>query len=215
VQIPHGPYPAPVPETHPPAEQLKSDWEIPAGAFLLLSFGHIRDGKNLQLLLEALQQHPSAYLLVAGRQQSSGQRTIRDYQAMAAQLGVAERCRWVEAYIPEEEIWKYFTACDAVALTYSSDFRSASGVLNVNAQFRKPVLASCGPGPLKTAVESYQLGPWVEPDSSEAIEQGLEQLLKNANWAQAKWDAYLKDHSWEENAKRVIEAFESYKITDI
>ena len=99
---------------------------------------------------------------------------------------------------------------DAVALTYSSDFRSASGVLNVNAQFKKPVLVSCGPSPLKKVVQKYHLGPWVEPDSSTEIERGLEQLVSRPRWPGAEWEAYIKDHSWEENARRVVEAMEHF-----
>ncbi|MEM0966360.1 MAG: glycosyltransferase [Verrucomicrobiota bacterium] len=208
VEIPCGPFPVPTGTT--PRARLRADFNIPDGAFALLSFGHIRDAKNLDLILHALGKHSMVHLIVAGREQSGGQKPVEEYQQLATKLGVADRCHWFNEYIPEEDVWKYFTASDSVALTYSSDFRSASGVLNVNVQFRKPILASCGPSPLKTAVEKYNLGPWVEPDSSEEIERGLERILSTPNCPDARWEEYLNDNSWEENARRVVEAMRSF-----
>ncbi|MEI8285055.1 MAG: glycosyltransferase [bacterium] len=202
VVIPHGPYLVPVGTASP--TELRRKFDIPESAYLLLSFGHIRDGKNLNLLIEAMAAYPDVWLLVAGREQSASQRTVAWYQKLAEDLGVADRCRWANGFVPECDVWEFFTVADAVALTYSRDFRSASGVLNVNAQFRKTVLASSGPGPLKTAVEQYQLGEWVAPDSAESLKQGLARML--ANRPDARWGEYLVDHSWEENAKRVLGA---------
>ncbi|MGA0094785.1 MAG: glycosyltransferase, partial [Chthoniobacterales bacterium] len=121
---------------------------IPDDAQVLLSFGHIRDGKNLDQIIAALPLLPDAHLLVAGREQSGGQKPAAFYRELAATLGVADRCHWCTDYIPNTEVWKYFRASDVLMLTYSKDFRSASGVLNVNAQFGLPVMASAGGGPL-------------------------------------------------------------------
>ena len=139
--------------------------------------------------------------LTQGHFDLSGANTVIGIE-LAKDLGVADRCRWKTGFIPECDVWEFFTVADAVALTYSRDFRSASGVLNVNAQFRKPVLASSGPGPLKTAVGQYQLGEWVSPDSAEALKQGVARLM--AIRPDARWSEYLANHSWEENAKRVL-----------
>jgi len=200
VVIPHGPYL--VPAGTASSAELRRKFDILESAYLLLSFGHIRNGKNLNLLIEAMAAYPDVWLLVAGREQSAGQRPVAWYQKLAKDLGVADRCRWKTGFIPECDVWEFFTVADAVALTYSRDFRSASGVLNVNAQFRKPVLASSGPGPLKTAVGQYQLGEWVSPDSAEALKQGVARLM--AIRPDARWSEYLANHSWEENAKRVL-----------
>lgn len=208
VEIPHGPYSVSCGAKI--QSELKTGLQIPEDAFALLAFGHIRDGKNLELLLQAMKKYSKVYLIIAGKEQSSGQRPVTEYKQIARDLEVADRCRWHTGYIPEDKIWEHFTACDAVALTYSSDFRSASGVLNVNAQFKKPVLVSCGPSPLKKVVQKYHLGPWVEPDSSTEIERGLEQLVSRPRWPGAEWEAYIKDHSWEENARRVVEAMEHF-----
>lgn len=77
-----------------------------------------------------------------------------------------------------------------------------SGVLNVNAQFRLPVLASAGSGPLLNAIRAYDLGPLINESTPASIAHALnlnQQLV-------ARWDDYLKDHSWEQNAERVVSA---------
>lgn len=208
VSIPHGPYELPVPQKPQSKHALRNALSIPSDCFLLLSFGHLRDTKNLDLLLRALTHHPDTHILVAGQVLTQGQKTMKDYQGLASQLGISHRCHWVDGYVPEDAAWKYFAMSDAVALTYSSSFRSASGVLNMNAQFRKPVLASCGESPLKDAVETYGLGPWVRPDSEAAISDGLKKLRATPEWTAARWEDYLEQNSWSENARRVMKAFE-------
>jgi glycosyltransferase involved in cell wall biosynthesis len=205
VVIPHGPFP--VEHGTSGSGMLRNRFGIPMNAFVVLSFGHIRDGKNLDLLLEAIADLPEVWLLVAGREQSSGQRPVAYYQSLAKKLEVGDRCRWVNAYIPDDEIRSYFEAADVVAVTYSSDFRSASGVLNLNAQFEKPVLASSGPGPLKRTIEAYGLGQWVAPDSVDALKQGLVKLMHAGPVNHENWIRYASENSWEQNARTVWEAF--------
>jgi glycosyltransferase involved in cell wall biosynthesis len=206
---------------------------------VFLAFGQIRDGKNLDLFLRAMTRLPeNVKLLVAGKGDSESSRPAAYYQKLAQELGVAERCRWDIRRIPDEEVGDIFAACDVVLLTYSANFRSASGVLNAAVSARKPVLASCGGGPLKTVVEKYHLGVFVEPDDFEEIVRGASKFVPNSatvempakdsgfsklvpNYATDEpatrhsllatpppaWDRYECENSWEENARKVLEAF--------
>jgi glycosyltransferase involved in cell wall biosynthesis len=72
VQIPHGPYT--VPDGCSERDDLRRQLGLPTEAKVLLSFGHIRDGKNLDQIISALPLLPEVHLLVAGREQSQGQR---------------------------------------------------------------------------------------------------------------------------------------------
>ena len=200
VQVPHGPYPVPLGDTS--KAELRRQLGIPETAHVLLSFGHIRDGKNLDQIVAALRSLPSAHLLVAGREQSAGQKPASYYQDLASKLGVAERCYWHTSYIPNEEVWKFFRASDLLLLTYSQDFRSASGVLNVNAQFGLPVLASAGAGPLLDAVEEYQLGLILRNPDSASIVQAVPEALR----VKCEWQRFAEENSWRINAERVVEA---------
>jgi glycosyltransferase involved in cell wall biosynthesis len=148
---------------------------------VFLAFGQIRDGKNLDLFLRAMTRLPeNVKLLVAGKGDSGSSRPAEYYQKLAQELGVGERCRWDIRRIPEDEAGDIFAACDVVLVTYSAKFRSASGVLNAAVSARKPVLASCGGGPLKTVVEKYHLGVFVEPDNAEEVLRGASKLVPNS-----------------------------------
>ena len=183
---------------------------------VFLAFGQIRDGKNLDLFLRVMTRLPeNVKLLVAGKGDSGSSRPPEFYQKLAEELGVAERCRWDIRRIPDEEVGDIFAACDVVLVTYSAKFRSASGVLNAAVSARKPVLASSGPGPLKTVVEKYHLGVFVKPDDAEEILRGATKLVKISATGKCEfglkpaWEKYELENSWEENSRKVCKAFES------
>lgn len=124
---------------------------------------------------------------------------------MAQELRVADRCVWDIRYIPDEETGDLFAAADFVLMTYSGKFRSASGVLNTAVTCRKPVLASSGDGPLKSAVMEYGLGIFVPPDDDTVILDGANLLLSQP--LDPEWERYERENSWEENAIRVMAAW--------
>ena len=134
--IPHGPFPFPDPTKS--RDQWRRKNSIPDNSLVLLSFGHIRDGKNLDLAIQALADFPSAWLVVAGKEQSSAQKPIAYYQELARTTGVQERCCWIHGHVPQNEIGNLFVGSDLVLLTYSKNFHSASGVLNTAVRYRKP-----------------------------------------------------------------------------
>jgi glycosyltransferase involved in cell wall biosynthesis len=175
---------------------------IPEQAKVILAFGHIRDGKNLDQIIYALRKLQDVHLLVSGREQSGGERPVSFYQQLARELGVAERCHWHGGYVSEDEVWKYFRASDVLALIYSTNFRSASGVLNVNAQFRLPVIVSGGDGPLLKTTRKYGLGVVIDKPEAGLIASAFAQ----ANSLTSDWDRFASENSWETNAKLVAEA---------
>lgn len=203
VVVPHGPYPVPDGDTS--RTELRQALGVPKEARVLLSFGHIRDGKCLDAVLQAMGACPETHLIVAGREQSAGQRPASYYQALAKELGVADRCHWFVGYIPNDEVWRYFRAADWLLLLYSRDFHSMSGVLNVNVQFRLPVIASAGGGPLLRSVADYRLGQVLD----EATPENLTKALAASPMEAPRWEDYLRDHSWETNAQRVVNALRS------
>lgn len=201
--IPHGVYEFPVPKKQTPKNEIRRQLGLPESAPVALSFGHIRDGKNLDVAIEAMKELPDFFLLVAGQEQSSAQKPVSFYQDVASSHGVQNRCIWVNDFIPEKDVWKYFAATDFLLLLYSKDFRSASGVLNTAIQFEKPVVASGGDGPLKSLVSKYQLGEWINqvtPSSTAEIIRRAVDRQPECNWIQ-----YRADNSWQRNAHIVYE----------
>jgi hypothetical protein len=99
---------------------------------------------------------------------------------------------------------KYFSGTDFVLLSYASSFHSQSGVLNIAARARKPVLASASPSPLIESVRKFQLGVAVAPDSLTAVIDGLRQLLLTP--PQPRWQDYEATAAWDDNARGVLAA---------
>jgi glycosyltransferase involved in cell wall biosynthesis len=200
--IPHGPFRYPQP--HAPAQHLRTTLGVPAGATLLLSFGHIRDNKNLQLVLQAMVRLPRIWLLVAGPEATAGQKPSAHYRQLAEQLGVADRCLWTVGYQNPEQVADHFTIADAVLLTYAASFHSASGVMHLAAHYRKPVIASAGSSALLDTVQRFGLGVLVAPDDPQDLQLGIAQLLRQP--LAPDWQSYEQANSWECNAQLVAQA---------
>jgi glycosyltransferase involved in cell wall biosynthesis len=203
--IPIGPFSFPEPSKK--RQELRSELQIPQDAPLFLSFGHLRNNKNLHLIIEALKEVKNAWLLVAGTEAPPNQTLSSDYQNLAAAAGVADRCRWRISFLQPSDVSNYFNASDYVLLTYAKSFRSASGVLSVAAWFQKPIIASAGESSLLSLVRNYQLGCTVEADSAAAIVEGMNSQMHRHS--PVRWDDYLHDNGWQTNANKVIEAMAS------
>jgi glycosyltransferase involved in cell wall biosynthesis len=199
--IPCGPFHFPEPTQS--RAQARKKLSIPDDAFVLLSFGHIRDGKNLDLMIQAMVDLPPVYLIVSGKEQSSGQKPMSYYQNLAQTFGVNERCRWIHGHVPENEVGNLFVASDFILLIYSKAFRSASGVLNTAVTYRKPCVASCGGGNLRSVVEYYGMGWFVEPDNLTELKSGILKAMHEE--ISPRWDAYKSENSWQRNAQLVKE----------
>lgn len=197
--VPHGIY------RYPPAqrsrEALRAELGIPGGARLITSFGYIRDNKNLDLVLRAIADMPELYLLVAGSEQAGGNRPMSFYQDMAVELGCADRCRWLNRFVSTQETADFMSASDLSLLVYARSFVSSSGAFGVTANYQLPSLVSNGSHTAEVMVKQYQLGIWVEPDSVDAIREGLRQWLGGE--LTPDWDGYARDNSWARNAELV------------
>jgi glycosyltransferase involved in cell wall biosynthesis len=202
-RIPHGPFVYPPPRLN--RIEARKRYGFGSDNIVFLSFGQIRDGKNLDCFIEAMADLPDRVkLLVAGSGGARSQKPPEHYVELARKSGVGDRCKWDQRYIPDEAVAEIFSAADAVLMTYSQKFVSASGVLNTAVQFGKPVLVSAGEGPLKQAVIDYDIGEWMEGADKVSIVDGVNRMLRAME--AYSFDNYIRDHSWEVNARTVIEA---------
>lgn len=195
--VPHGLFDRHAPDRSP--AELRAELGIAPDAFLLLSFGHIADRKNQHLLVEAVTRLPQVALVIAGPQMAQRNRPPQFYRDRAERLGCADRVRVLDRFIPDAEAAALFNAAQAVALTYDGAFASQSGVLQMAAQWEKPVLASSGAGPLRATVARHGIGVCVEPDSVDAIEAGLGTLVAAPDAFVGGFAALREEASWSAN----------------
>jgi glycosyltransferase involved in cell wall biosynthesis len=181
---------------------------------VFLAFGFIRDNKNLDLVIRALVENPSAVLVVMGRAQSKKDKPLEFYRNLAAELGVQDRVKFFDGFVPDEKLASYFAAADVVVLTYDASFHSQSGVLNVAARARRPVLASAGESPLKDCVEQFRLGVFVEPDNLRALQEGMKMVMSD-EWrvigGGPDWEGYEAFASWDVNVAKILEGVEEIR----
>jgi len=204
VQVPHGLYE--ISGSAPQPETVRREWGVRAGQKVFLAFGFVRDGKNLDLVIRALAQVPEAFLVVAGSVASAKDKPFSFYRELAAKLGVADRCRFFEGFVADADLGKYFAGTDFVLLTYAASFHSQSGVLNLAARARKPVLASASPSAMIQSVKTFDLGVAIAPDSLETVVEGMRSLLVAP--PQPRWQDYEAAATWDANARGILQALE-------
>lgn len=202
VPVPHGLYE--IGRQTEDSGEIRRRWGVKPGQKVFLSFGFVRDGKNLDLAIRALAKVPEAFLVIAGSVASAKDRPFSFYRDLAAELGVADQCRFFEGFVSDAELGRYFSGTDFVLLTYAASFHSQSGVLNLAAHARKPVLASSAPGPLIESVKKYNLGVTVEPDSEAAVLDGMKAMLSQP--PVPRWQEYEDTASWTVNVREILKA---------
>jgi D-inositol-3-phosphate glycosyltransferase len=106
----------------------------------LLFFGFIRQYKGLDLLLKAFAksglQNKKTKLIIAGEYYEDA----KPYQELIQSLGLSEHVIQHNEFIPNQDVYKYFCACDMVVQTYHS--ATQSGVTQIAYHFNKPMLVT-------------------------------------------------------------------------
>jgi hypothetical protein len=74
---------------------------------------------------------------------------------------------------------------------------------------RRRVLASSGTSPMEDLVHHFGLGVYVEPDSSDAVADGMVTLL-HGKLPEPDWEGYEAHATWETNVTRLLEATSDY-----
>ena len=130
----------------------------------VLFFGFIRDYKGLDLLLDAFGdirlQDKNVKLIVAGEFYGDP----KPYMDRIQQLDISSHVILHTDFIPDNEVNRYFRACDIVAQPYKS--ATQSGVTQIAFHFEKPMLVT-NVGGLPEIVPDGQCGFVVEPDAQQ------------------------------------------------
>ena len=134
-----------------------------------LFFGLVRPYKGLDVLLHAVARARSKVplvLLVAGEFYEDKE----PYERLRAQLGLEEAVRFVDRYVPNEEVELYFRAADVVVLPYKS--ATQSGIVQIALAFERPAIVT-RVGGLPEAVRPGETGEVVPAENPEALGEAL------------------------------------------
>lgn len=170
---------------------------------VVLFFGLVRAYKGLDVLLRAMaraRERVPVTLVVAGEFYQDRQ----PYDALVVELGLEEAVRFVDRYVPNEEVEAYFRAADVVVLPYVS--ATQSGIAQIALAFERPVIVT-RVGGLPEAVREGATGFVVPPADPEALAAALVDFF--ASGAGARMAPELRGEaarfSWEAMAGAVHE----------
>ncbi|WP_306643887.1 glycosyltransferase [Sanyastnella coralliicola] len=165
----------------------------------LLFFGLIRPYKGLDVLLKAFNKLPSEYqLLVAGEAYEDQDK----YEAMIDQAA-KNRVVFSNGFIPDDEVNRWFSACDLVVLPYKS--ATQSGVTATALHFNKAIVAS-NVGGLSEYIDHESTGMLVPPLDETALSEAILRWFHGSDSALAREESIQKkkdQFSWKRFAQLI------------
>ena len=160
---------------------------------VVLFFGYVRRYKGLDILLDAIaraRRELDLTLMVVGEFYDDETR----YRRLIAELGLTESVRIVSGYVPNDEVARYFSASDVVALPYLS--ATQSGIAQIAYNFNTPVIAT-RVGGLAEVIEEGQTGYVVPPADPEALARALVRLFREGREFAQTIERTKLSYSWE------------------
>lgn len=151
-------------------EAAKKDFGFSPEDEVLLFFGYVRKYKGLDILLRAMptmvKDNPRVKLLIAGEFYDDP----KPYHDLIRDNALESHVRMINRFIPNEEVAKFYAACDVVMLPYRS--ATQSGILGIAYGFERPVIIT-NVGGLAESVDEGKTGFVVQPESSEALAEAV------------------------------------------
>lgn len=166
-------------------EQARQELRKSNDEKLLLFFGFVREYKGLKHLLYAMplikEKLGNIKLMVVG---SFGD-DKEDYMQIIKDNQIEDSVEVIDNYTPDNEVEKYFAACDLVVLPYES--ATQSGIVQIAYGFEKPVIVTNVGG----------LRMWLQ-----MVRQDMWWKLKALRY----WQKQLKSITWNIKKKSLVKA---------
>ncbi len=138
---------------------------------MILFFGFVRKYKGLDILIEAMGRSTSgAELYVVGDFGKDKEEYIRRIE----ELGLKERVKIKDGYVPDEEVEKYFAAADLCVCPYRS--ATQSGIVQIAFGFGLPVIVT-SVGGLPEVVSDGKTGYVVKPEDADELAAAIDRFF--------------------------------------
>jgi glycosyltransferase involved in cell wall biosynthesis len=144
---------------------------------VLLCFGAIEPYKGIDLLLKSLnnliKKDNSFYLVIAGR--SLNKNYLEELESLITQNNMKPHIKFVNKFIPDDEVSYYFNAADSLVLPYRSIYQS--GVLFLAYSFGLPVIAT-DVGSFSQDIIEGKTGFLAEPKNIDSLSNKIKEFYK-------------------------------------
>ncbi len=172
---------------------------------LLLFFGFVREYKGLKYLLYAMplikENISNIKLMVVG----SFADDKDDYEHIIKDNQIEDCVEIIDDYISDNEVEKYFSACDVVVLPYES--ATQSGIVQIAYGFEKPVIVT-NVGGLPDVVMDGKTGYVVEAKSPMALAEAVKKYyLQNK---EEEFEENVRSESYRFGWERMVEKIEMF-----
>ena len=146
IVIPHGIPDRPFTET----AQMKAKLGL-AGHDVILTFGLLSRGKGIETIIAAMPEivarNPRALYVVLGATHPQaiawhGESYRESLTTLAAELGVADHVRFIDAFVEQEELLDYLAAADIYVTPYLNPAQVTSGTLSYAVGLGKPIVST-------------------------------------------------------------------------
>lgn len=191
--------------------EAKRTLGIPETSRVVLFFGHIREVKGLDILLEAIpavaRAIPEVVLLVAGRPL---RKDFSSYEETIDRLGIRDRCVLHIRYIPNNELPFHFAAADVVVLPYRRIYQSA--VILMAMSYGRAVIVSKLPGMTEMVTDGengYVFVSESAPSLSEQLIRALQDDDGREKIALNALDYIRENNDWEQIGKKTALLYRS------
>jgi len=178
---------------------LREQLGIAQSSMVYLFIGLCKPYKNLQeLILQFNRLEGDVALIIAGKFQD------REYEALIRSTAASDnRIKIYSGYIPDGEMHRYLTACDAVVAPYRETLTSGTAMLAMS--FGRPVI-SVAIGHLLDVV-TPEVGELYDPAKPGALTQAL-QAIRQRPFDEARIIAYARLFTFEDAARKILPALD-------
>ena len=167
---------------------------------IILFFGLVRKYKGLEVLIEAnkyLTDKLTDYqILICGESYSN----IKFYNQIIEKNSIGNEIKWVNKFIPDDEVSTYFSASDLVVLPYLS--ASQSGIIPLAYSYQKPVVASDIKG-IKEMILEGKTGYLFEKNNAKILSEKIENFFKNEKDHSTEIEKFRERFSWDEFSEKI------------
>lgn len=168
---------------------------------VLLFFGIIREYKGLQLLLETMKELPEDYILLCVGEVYGDDKV---YRTIVEHPKLKNRVRFINEYIPDNEVKNYFCAADVNILPYKS--ATQSGISSISYHFNLPLIVT-NVGGLSECIVEGKSGLLVKERSIEGLKLNILKYFNEG--CMDKFVAYMQyqnaENSWENMADSLVD----------
>jgi glycosyltransferase involved in cell wall biosynthesis len=197
-------------------EQARIKLGIPNDFFVMSTFGLVRKEKGIELAIEALKflKDEKIIYFILGRTHPNHHRREREayrekLMRIAKELKVEGMIKWINRFLPTEELSMYLSATDFYVAPYHSREQVSSGPVTYALGSGKIVIST--PFPFAREMLGEGRGIIVNYDSPKEIAESIHELMYNNNKRkeiEKKVEKFAKKISWNEAVKKYFKIIE-------